>query len=154
MTVQQSYLQPHEGVRGEERPEDPVLTMTPAQKRILAIAVKELWRASLVNAPSAQERFDRMTHPRPGDYVVVGDILSGWMHRDGDNFDKGVGIFLGDRDEWWTTDEQWARDKAEDGTLTDADRMVDHAWYVQYLPDASVCRWVNCDVLAIPGVNR
>jgi hypothetical protein len=33
--------------------------------------------------------------------------------------------------------------------------MVDHAWYVQYGNDpGDVCRWVNCDFLAIPTDPR
>jgi hypothetical protein len=64
---------------------------------------------------------------------------------------KAFGILIEHRNEWWETDEEWEALKVEDGGLEDDDRRVDHAWYVQYGNDpGDVCRWVNCDFLAIP----
>lgn len=151
-----NWLQPHEGVAGEERPDDPVLTMTPAAKKVLATVVYRLYGETLMGtgqSPKTRELYTRMKTPQVGDYVIVGDILSGWMTRNDpelDHFRKGVGLFLGDRREWWTTDEEWERELRDGERYEDDERSTDHAWYVQYLTDGSVCRWVNCELLAIP----
>jgi hypothetical protein len=146
-----TYLQPHQDMIGEDRPDDPVLTMTEGGRKVLATTAYVLYAGLLFSnqrTPRSEAMFQKVTHPRPGDYVVVRDIVGRWRP---DDLRHGVGIFLGDRTEWWTTDEQWEADKAEDEYLTEADRMVDHAWYVQYGPDArSVCRWVNCELFALP----
>jgi hypothetical protein len=147
----QTYPQPREGVVGIERTDD-LLSLEDS-----AIPVREMLRglafhlhtATLVGdpAPVVQRMYQRITHPQPGDVVVVQD--SRYMGED--SCIKGFGILLAERREWWTTDEEWEREKSEDYGATDGERMTDYAWYVQYGPNAQdVCRWVNCSLLAVP----
>lgn len=147
----QTYPQPHEGVTGTQRADD-LLSLEES-----AIPVREMLRgmafhlqaATLVGSPApvVSRIYQRITHPQPGDVVVVQD--SRYMGED--SRIKGFGILLTERREWWTTDEEWEREKAEDYGATDGERMTDHAWYVQYGPSPKdVCRWTNCTLLAVP----
>jgi hypothetical protein len=147
----ETYRRPHEGIVGTERTDD-LLSLEDS-----AIPVRDLLRgltfhlrtATLVGdaAPVVKRIYHRLTHPQVGDVVVVQD--SQYMGQD--SRIKGFGVLVAERREWWTTDEEWEREKAEDCDATDADRMTDHGWYVQYGPGAKdVCRWTNCTLLAVP----
>lgn len=148
------YAQPHEGITGIERAADPLLTE--GGSLVAAEMMSMLYRAVLVGnpAPLVQDMFNLITHPAVGDAVVVADAMYF------DNLEhkiQGTGYVVAVRAEWGETDEEWARVRAEDDSLTDADRWVEReAWYIQYGPQAAdVCRWSNCNVLAIPrGMER
>lgn len=144
--------QPNEGVTGTAR-DDFLLSMderATAHRDALAAMATHLHTACLVGnpAPVVQRMYDRMRDPQPGDLVVE---TSTRHATDLETRHKRLGILIEHREEWWETDQEWEAYKAEDGTLTDADRRTDHAWYVQYGqgPDF-VCRWVNCEFIALP----
>jgi hypothetical protein len=147
--MEQVYAQPHEGITGTERAGDPLLTEDGSM--VATELMGMLYSAVLVGnpAPKVQEMYDRINKPSPGDAVVVFDAI---YSRNADNKHKGTGYLIGVRAEWGNTDAEWERDRAEDDSLTGADRWVEReAWYVQYGPEpADVCRWSNCRVLAIP----
>lgn len=142
-------LEPHEGIGGQERREDALLTV--GGSLLAAEMMGYLSRATLVGnpVPIVQQMRARIDEPRPGDAVVVYDSI---FQRDDETKHKGVGYLVEVREEWASTAEEWAESIAEDGSLTDADRWVERrAWYVQYGPEPEdVCRWTNCTVLAIP----
>ena len=146
-----SYLQPHEGITGTARSaEDPLLT--PVGSDLVLQLTRHLYGASISTVPSSQELHRRLTSPAVGQPVAVLDAM---YQRSPDTRWKGVGYLLETRREWWTTDAEWAaeqRAQLHDGYLADEERMVEPAaWYVQYGPEpADVCRWVNCQVLALP----
>lgn len=147
--------EPHEGVAGTDRAGDPLL-VSGETKAIIARLTRHLWSANLGRPPHTlyYEQYERMTAPRPGDPVVVLDTVTMTRHPDYRRYqDHGVGYLVLTRTEWWTTHEVWEQEKAEDPSLTDDDRMIEReVWYVQYGPDpADVCRWVNCQVVAIPN---
>jgi hypothetical protein len=149
-----TYSQPHQGVAGEDRHGDPLLTLDDAGLRASDMVATLAWhlrRATLVGnpVPIVRTMGNRMQKPQPGDLVVVSDSI--W-HRDPDTRKRGVGYLVLHRAEWWTSDAQYQREVADGAVYPDEPRMVEpNAWYVQYGPaPADVCRWVNCDVIALP----
>jgi hypothetical protein len=145
--------QPREGITGTLRDEDDLLSLDekaiPRRAMMCAMA-KCLQRAVTVGqpAPVVQRMSERMRHPQPGDLVVETSRM-GRQHPDVEAF----GILLAHRREWWSTDAEWAAEMAgEPEELRGTDnRPTDHAWYVQYGPrPEDVCRWVNCEFIAIP----
>lgn len=156
MAEHRIYPQPHEGVRGADR-DDLLLSLEPEAlpvRRVLAGLSRHLSAATTVgnSAPKVAAMFDRILDPRAGDLVVEHSALD---PRDPDRLRKGVGVLLLHREEWRTTDEEWAAYRAEDPTVPDEDRSVDHAWYVQYGPSAGdVCRWTNCDFRTLPAPDE
>lgn len=119
---------------------------------IIAVAV-HLADATLVGnpAPKVARMNERIRSPQVGDLVVEMSVLYGG---DADRRSRGFGILIEHRDEWWTTDEEWATAVAEykaDDPEWDEPRSVDHAWYVQYGPrPGDICRWTNCSFIVIP----
>lgn len=148
-----SYPQPREGITGVDRAGDPLVSLDDTALLVvdaLGTMAMHLRRATLGRVhPTGEAIRDRLTTPQPGDLVVVSDSIG---DRDPDTRRRGLGYLLEHRAEWWTSDEEWAR-AIRDGEvyLTDP-RMVERdAWYVQYGPaPVDVCRWVNCEVLALP----
>lgn len=157
MIDRSNLKQPREGIVGVQR-DDFLLSLdmkaVPHRDALIAMA-RHLQTASLVGnpAPVVQRIYERIKNPQLGDLVV--EASTGVRTRDLDTRTKAFGILIEHRDEWWETDAEWEALRAEDGGLTEEDRMVDHAWYVQYGNDpGDVCRWVNCDFLAIPTDPR
>jgi len=149
------YPQPREGITGAERTDDDLLSLEDkaiARRLMMLGTARALHSAVLVGnpAPKVAEMYARMTDPRPGDLVM--EVTSFFRTRDVDTKIKGFGILIDHRDEWASTDEEWAAELAGDADLDPvADRFRDHAWYVQYGPAAEdVCRWVNCEFIAVP----
>jgi hypothetical protein len=148
------YPQPREGIAGTERTEDDLLALDDkaVARRLLMIGtVKALHTATLVGnpAPVVADMYARMRDPQPGDLVME---VTGFYRRDTDAKIKGFGILVAHREEWASTDEEWAATLAEEPDLIrDEERFHDHAWYVQYGPAAEdVCRWTNCEFIAVP----
>ena len=144
------YPRPHEGITGTDRPGDPLLSSA-EMSHLIGVLGYHLSSVLLLGqqAPFSETIHKRMEAPQPGDAVVVTDpVLRGTS----ETRHQGVGYLLEVRKEWWDTDEEWERQKAEDDTLAEADRMIEPAaWYIQYGENAgAVCRWVNCRVVAIP----
>jgi hypothetical protein len=116
-----------------------------------------LYRASLSNTPACADLHQRLTHPTVGDPVIVLDARHAWVRdHTADAVWRGVGYLVARRAEWWTSDEEWERAIRDGEVFEDEPRMVERdACYVQYGPDpADVCRWVNCDVAAVPVDGR
>lgn len=148
-----TYPEPHKNVTGIDRAGDPLVSLeddvVPIRDLIGALA-HHLY--SVVLAPrtsNAEKLHKRITNPRPQDRVVVLDSV---RRRDPDSY-RGVGYLIAHRAEWWTTDEEWERQKSNGEVYPDEPRPAEpDAWYIQYGPaPADVCRWVNCTVLAVPG---
>lgn len=154
MNATTRYPQPREGISGVERTEDDLLNLDDkaVARRLLMIGTaKALRTATLVGnpAPVVAEMWARMQNPRPGDLVM--ESGTPFRKNDPDAQIKGFGILLAHRDEWASTDEEWAAVCAEDEDVNPEERFHDHAWYVQYGPAAEdVCRWTNCEFIAIP----
>lgn len=144
--------QPREGVIGVQR-DDFLLSLDEraiAHRDALIAMARHLQTASLVGnpAPVVRRIYERIKNPQPGDLVVEWSM---GVRGDTETRFKAFGILIEHRNEWWETDAEWEALKAEDGGLTEDDRMVDRAWYIQYGNDPeAICRWVNCDFLAIP----
>lgn len=171
MSEQRSYKQPHEGIAGTSRDDD-LLSLEdaaiPHRMAIMGVA-NCLRKAVMVGqpAPIVQRMSERMRDPQPGDLVMEESTI--WS-RDQDTRIKAFGILIEHREEWWETDEVWAKMVEEERTgheeflrgpyaqPGDADepwepdeRRTDHAWYIQYGPKATdICRWVNCSFVTIP----
>lgn len=151
-----TWPQPYEGITGVDRSDSWLLSLdenaTAHRDAILGLAY-HLYRACLVGnpAPSVTRVYERITNPRPGDFVFVRD---GASSRDVATRTKALGYLIAYRQEWWETDEEWATTRAE-YERHDSDRATDHAWYVQFgsNPEA-VCRWTNCAVLVAPTDPR
>jgi hypothetical protein len=150
-------FQPREGITGTTLPADHLLSLEEpavACRRALLITAKQLSLMTCVGkpAPIVAEMFARMTAPRPGDLVFE----TGLPYRNEDDWYHGVGILLApSREEWMTTDADWEAYRAEvladGGEASDEDRATDRVFYIQYGPAAiDVCRWTNCEFLAIP----
>jgi hypothetical protein len=148
------YPQPHEGITGTARTEDDLLGLDDKAivRRLMMIGTaKALRTATLVGnpAPVVAEMWVRMRDPRPGDLVM--ESSTPFRRSDPDAQIKGFGILIDHREEWASTDEEWAATCAEDPDIREDERFHDHAWYVQYGPAAEdVCRWTNCEFIAIP----
>lgn len=142
--------EPHEGATGIDRADDPLLA-SGETKLIIARLTRHLWQANLARSPSSvfYDLYGRMTNPRPGDPVVVIDIV---MSNNPEYHDHGVGYLVLSRTEWCETHAEWTRLKAEEGYSDDDRTSEREVWYVQYGPaPADVCRWVNCQVVTIPN---
>lgn len=151
------WLQPHEGIQGVDR-QDTLLSLDPAMvplRTVLAATAGHLYGACLVGnpAPRVAEMWQRISNPREGDLVIEDTARHGWR-RWPDRLTRGLGVLLLVREEWASTDEEWAKivaDEAPYGGISDDERGTDTAWYVQYGPSAAdVCRWTNCGFMAIP----
>lgn len=146
------YPQPREGVAGTERTEDDLLALDDkaiARRLMMIGTARALHSATLVGnpAPKVAEMSARMRNPRPGDLVL--ELTN--RRQDVDTQIKGFGILVEHRNEWASTDDEWAATCAEDPDVRADERFHDHAWYVQYGPAAEdVCRWTNCEFIAIP----
>lgn len=146
--------QPHEDVLGTPR-EDYLLSLdeqaVPHREALIAMA-RHLKTACLVGnqAPVVRSIYERIFNPQPGDLVVEMSVMSG-RKKDATTRMQGLGVLLEHRKEWWETDEEWERYKAEHDEPDDLERMVEHAWYIQYGSDpTAVCRWVNCSFIVLP----
>ncbi len=176
-----SYPQPHEGITGADREADDLLSLDDkaTARRMLMIGMAEcLHQAALVGnpAPVVKRMYGRMKDPQPGDLVLELSSL-GVSRRRPDGLDqqvKAFGILLAHRREWWQTDEEWAARVEEERIAHEeflrsayshpgdepfdpaqCERLTDDAWYVQYGAAAGdVCRWTNCQFVAIPTDPR
>jgi hypothetical protein len=146
-------LQPREGVVGTDR-DDWLLeldTRAVTHRDALGAMAYHLRSASLVGnpAPITKQVWDRISHPRVGDLVVETGVM---FSRDLDDRLKGFGILLAHRDEYMHTDLQW---EAVCSQWEGEPRPTMEAWYIQYGNAAvDICRWSNCDFLAIPTELR
>jgi hypothetical protein len=170
-----AYKQPREDVAPGAVRDDNLLSLEEsavAVRKLLAGLAGVLMKATLVGqpAPIVRRIHERMHDPQPGDLVLE----TSTMYRHADDWYKGCGILLEHRVEWWETDAEREAQVAEERAAHedflrgpyahpgDADepwepdeRTTDHAWYIQYGPQpADVCRWVNCDFIAIPTDPR
>lgn len=163
MLTESSWPQPHENVQGVNRTRDDLLSLEgpaiPRRAVILTVAY-QLWQATLRGAHTEQGRaaYDRMDQPRMGD--LVAELGTARRPRFGTQAEansmvEGFGIFLGEREEWTCSHEEWRAEteqaRREGIEYTLADRATVKAMYVQYGPAATdICRWVNCSVMALP----
>jgi len=152
MNERRRFKQPHEDVTGFDRSDNDLLSLDEravAHRDALIYLLGHLRSACMVGhpAPVVERMYRRMRSPRSGDLVVA--YMANM--RDPNNRLKGFGYLIEKRVEWWETDAEWETTKAEDGYLTDADRLTEEVWYVQYGPDpADVCRWANSDFTMVP----
>jgi hypothetical protein len=159
-----TYKQPHEGVTGVDRSDNDLLSLDASavvHRLAIATLAKHLHDAVMVGnpAPVVERMWQRIREPRVGDFVLE------WaMYRRGglDQCIKAMGYLVEKRTEWWSTDEEYEREVAEelawhvehgrDPAEFEADeRMTDVAWYIQYGQDArDICRWTNCSFIVVP----
>jgi hypothetical protein len=146
--------QPHEDIAGTDRTGNDLLSLEPsaqAHRDALIALTRHLHTATLVGnpAPVVQRMCERIYSPQPGDLVV--ESSAGMHSADPKRRATALGYLVEKRREWWHTDEEWEQYKTEDGFVTDDDRMVDTAWYIQYGPNpGDIFRWVNCSFLVVP----
>jgi hypothetical protein len=148
-----NYKQPHEGIVGMDRTGDPLVTLDdellPVRAALITVS-GHLQTATQVGnpAPVVQRMNERLRSPQVGDLVVEQGKAAFMRAAD---WYRGFGYLVERRREWWVTDEEWEAEKREDETLSDANRSVDEAWYIQYGSDAGdVCRWTDCSFRVIP----
>jgi hypothetical protein len=152
-----SFPQSREGITGTLRDQDDLLSLEEsalAVRRLIAGVAGVLMKTTLVGqpAPIVARIYERMRGPQPGDLVLE----TSTMYRQSEDWYKGCGILLEHRIEWWETDDQFRQYCLEnDENPATAERLTDHAWYIQYGPQPDdVCRWVNCDFVTIPTDPR
>lgn len=146
--------QPHEGVTGADRGGDPLVSLEDDHlpvREALAVMTRHLMTATTVGnpAPVVARMWERLRNPQPGDLVIEIGLT---MARRRDWY-RGFGYLIESRREWWTTDEEYARQLADDELYPEPkdSRPVDTAWYVQYGPNPKdICRWTNCEFLVVP----
>lgn len=152
------HPQPREGITGTVRDEDDLLSLDEKaipRRMMMANLAMCLHSATLVGnpAPVVARMYDRISHPQPGDLVVE---TSRFYRQTLDV--EAFGILLAHRDEWAQTDDEYAKDFAENlnGEQDDGWRGVEHnVHYVQYGPQPDdICRWVNCSFITIPTDAR
>lgn len=140
----------HEGVAGTQR-DDYLLQLddkATTHREAIRAAGFHAYRA-LISPRSAfaQEMADRIRNPRIGDLVVEWTTV---FRSDPDTRLKSLGFLVAKREEWSTTEAAWTAAKAGGDGTTDADRYTETVWYVQYGPSPrDICRWVNCEFLAV-----
>jgi hypothetical protein len=151
-----AWPQPFEGIRGTEIRAWLLSTDERAvvHREALIDMARHLQTATLVGdpAPVVRRMSDALRNPLPGDLVVTREVMLG-TYQDPDRRLKGFGLYLRGRQEWATSDADWEAYKAEDGCgLTDADRMTDNVFYIQYGPDpGDVCRWHDSRAIVLPA---
>ena len=153
--VMARYPEPRAGISGTDRTEDDLLGLDDkaiARRLMMIGTAKALHDATLVGnpAPKVAELYARMRSPRPGDLVM--EVGVPFRKNDPDGQIKGFGILIERRTEWASTSEEWVAEVAEDEDLDEIrDRMTDDVWYIQYGSAAEdVCRWRDCEFIAIP----
>jgi hypothetical protein len=165
MVDEKRYLQPHEGVRGTDLGEGHLLALDEISigRRLELISLArerydDILHARIANRDAA---FDRMYNPCVGDMVM--ELTTSFRRgREGQVEASGI-LLIPERREWSCTDEEWAKNVAEEkasheeaGRDFDAerfarDRFADTASYIQYGPASrDICRWSNCKLIAIP----
>jgi hypothetical protein len=164
MIQESDFSQPYENVRGVDRTRDDLLSLEDGalgRRAVILTLAYQLWLATLRGSHTEEGRaaYDRMDKPRMGDLVAeMGTArhpLLGTLEQQNSTV-EGFGIFLGEREEWTCSHEEWRieveRVRGEEGTeYTLADRATMKAMYVQYGPSPrDICRWVNCSVIALP----
>ena len=124
-----------------------------AHRDALIVMARHLHTATLVGDPAPVVRImgERTRLPQPGDLVVESSRVI-YGRCDLDTRTKGFGTMLARRREWYSTDEQWAAECAEEGWDPAAEeRMTDTVIYIQYGSAAvDICRWENADVIVLP----
>lgn len=154
------YLQPHQGIKGTVRLADDLLALIDValpRRRMMANLAMALHSATLVGnpAPVVQRMYERMTHPQVGDLVLE---TSTFYRTYAPCYDApSYGILLAVRDEWAQTDEEYAKDLAENlNGEQDGWRGIEYnVHYVQYGPKpADVYRWHNATFIMIPTEDR
>src|SRR5256885_12072426 len=115
MPSRDSWPQPREGITGVDLSRWWLLSLeeaAAAHREALIAMARHLHTATLVGqpAPVVARIRDHLRHPQPGELAVAAEVMMG---RPGpDDRAKGFGLFLGERTEWWHTDEQWAEMQA------------------------------------------
>lgn len=148
-----NHPQPYEGIAGTDRDDDLLsLEDEAVPRRLLMHGMAGVLRdAVLVGnpAPRVARMWERMKDPQPGDLVAE---TSTFHRADEDTRIKALGILVAHRVEWWQTDGEWAAAMADEPAELrgNGNRATDHAWYVQYGPQAGdICRWVNCEFITV-----
>jgi hypothetical protein len=162
----ETWLQPHEGVRGRDLGEGHLLALDDDSVTHRLEVLARTWRRwdDILHARISDRDalFERMYNPRVGDLVVEQTTS---FRRDPASQVQASGLLLvHERKEWASTDEEWARTVAEEkanheasGLPFDAEqfareRFADTASYIQYGASAvDICRWSNCKFIAIPA---
>lgn len=135
---------------GVDRPGDPVLTMTPAQR---ALWIEVLWYANYLTgygAPISRSLKERTASPRPGDLVFIPDAMDRRAQSDAEDGAAlhGIGYLICKRNEPAVTEEVWRRHGESDWN---GECPMGRVWYVQYMPGAGdVCRWENASCMTVP----
>lgn len=147
------YPDHREGVQGIDRADSAVNLDDTTLMLVLGIA--KLLRSSVLvgrQAPIVERIWARMEKPQIGDLVVEYTALSPRERPIEDRY-RGFGYLLARRTEWADSAAEWAQfERDEPDNATEDNRATNEAWYVQYGPKAAdVCRWTNCDFIALPG---
>lgn len=146
--------QPRQGVVGLDRSGSYLLSLDEQARQhreALIELADHLFTAICVGnqAPVVERMYNRITQPVVGDLVV--ETSRRGRRADDEARLMALGYLVEHRYEWWETDEEWNAHLADDGGLTDEDRTIDEAWYVQYGPNPDdVCRWTNANFRAVP----
>ncbi len=149
-----TYPQPREGIVGARHDPPGLLSLdgvaVPYRDAIVAM-VRHLGSTTVVGrpAPIVAGIDKRMSEPEVGDYVV--EVTGAGWSKDPRRRLMAFGVLLARRQEWATSDADWAAEVAADHGLMDDDRVREDAWYVQYGPEPEdVCRWTDCDFRMAP----
>lgn len=141
----------HAGIQGVDRADD-LLSLEDsalAHRDALTTVAFHLHGAMLVGNPAPKVRgmWERVREPQIGDFVV--EVTRGHYSKDPDLRRKAFGVLLATREEYTTTDAQWAELIAE--YPEEDERLTDTAWYIQYgSAGRDVCRWTNCRFYMVP----
>lgn len=147
------HLQPWENIIGEDRPDDKILSLDgdalPLRRLVMTYSrhfdqAVRVWGP----APIVEKMHKRTTTPLIGDLVVE---IGGCATPKDERAFRSMGILIEKRVEWWESDEEWQLSLLENTSMSDNERSVDVAWYVQYGQNKEdITRWVDCSFTAVP----
>lgn len=156
MTQSTELKQPREGVVGELRDQDDLLSLKGEAypRRLLMTNLAYcIYQGTLIGnpPPNVRDLNERIRHPQIGDLVVETSTV--YFALEGLRA-QAFGILLDKRVEWAHTEGGW-RQALHDGDYDQDDqRPQTFAWYVQYGPQPDdITRWTNCDFIAVPTFN-
>lgn len=136
--------------QGTERPDDPVLTMTPEQRKLW---IDVLWYSNYLTgygSPISKALKERTADPQPGDLVFIPDAMDRRATSDSSAGAAlhGIGYLVCKRREPAMSQEAWAEHGQQD---YDGNCPEERVWYVQYMPGKDdVVRWENASCQAVP----
>lgn len=144
-----SWPQPREDITGTDLTGHWLLSLDEravAHRDTLLAMALHLHTATCVGSPApvVERMSKRMRHPVPGDLACATEVMYRDPRADLDYRTRGLGLLLAWREEWSSTDEEWADYCEQEPWAAEEGRFTEKAYYLQYGPEpGDICRWTN-----------